>query len=152
MGATADGRFAADREAERLWRKCAALPNVHVMGHRPHDRIPDYLRHMDVNAMVYRTSDGGWWSEIFPLKSFEYLAAGRPIVSAPVVSLAGFSASMAFAATADEWIVAIEHALTDGGVGTERSRRAVAAANTWEHRIDRLEDWILDLPGIVPAH
>jgi glycosyltransferase involved in cell wall biosynthesis len=145
IGASADGRFAADSEAEALWCQCRALPNVHALGTKPHEEIPKYLLHMDVNAMCYRTHGKGWWSEIFPLKSMEYLAAGKPIVSAPLKSMLQFRSNFAIASTSDEWIAAIEHALVAGGIGTANSRREVAAANSWDHKIDCLQASILDM-------
>ena len=144
VGAGADGRFAADGDAEAMWLQCRSLPNVHVLGVKPHEDIPRYLRHMDVNVMCYRTDPRGWWSEIFPLKSFEYLAAGRPIVTAPLKTMRAFGDDMAIASTPAEWIGAIGHAISAGGVGTMRSRRQRARENTWDHRIDRLHGWMLD--------
>ena len=143
IGANAKGAFAADRDAEAAWSRCCALPNVHVLGAKPHAQIAPYLLHMDVNAMCYRTDGNGWWSEIFPLKSMEYLAAGRPIVSAPVKSIRAFAGSMAFASTAEDWVRAIEQALDHGGVGTVQSRRDAACANTWDDRIDALQEALL---------
>ncbi len=145
IGANSDQRFAADREAESLWARCRALPNVHVLGMKPHADVPQYLLNMDVNVMCYRMHDKGWWSEIFPLKSMEYLAAGKPIVSAPVKSMLRFDDNFAIATTARDWIDAIEHGLVAGGVGTATSRREVARANTWDDRVDCLQGWILDL-------
>jgi glycosyltransferase involved in cell wall biosynthesis len=110
-----------------------------------HDDVPPYLLNMDVNVMCYRTHGTGWWSEIFPLKSMEYLAAGKPIVSAPVKSMLRFHDNLAVATTVSEWLDAIEHALVMGGVGTAASRRELARANTWDHKIDCLQGWILDL-------
>ncbi|HET9046732.1 MAG TPA: glycosyltransferase, partial [Casimicrobiaceae bacterium] len=136
IGANAAGRFAADHEAEALWARCRALPNVHVLGPKNPADVPPYLTHMDVNAMCYRTDAGGWWSAIFPLKSLEYLAAGRPVISSRVPSMLPYRENMAFAATADEWIDAIAHGLA-GGVGTPASRFEVACANAWDDRIDR---------------
>ncbi len=143
IGATAEGRFAADHEAEALWARCRALPNVHVLGPKKPADVPPYLTHMDVNAMCYRTDAGGWWSAIFPLKSLEYLAAGRPVISSRVPSMLPYRENMAFAATTDEWIDAIAHGLA-GGVGTPASRFEVARANAWDDRIDRLHEWIAD--------
>lgn|GEM_PF-587898 len=143
VGAEPNGRFAADAEAETLWSRCRALPNVHVLGNKPHDDVPLYLTNMDVNLMCYRTHGTGWWSEIFPLKSMEYLAAGKPVVCAPVKSMLGYSDNIAIASTVREWIDAIEHALSSGGRGTPLSRRAVALANTWDHRIDLLQHLLL---------
>jgi glycosyltransferase involved in cell wall biosynthesis len=145
VGASADGRFAADAGAESLWLQCRDLPNVHVLEQKPHDEVPRILQHMDVNVMCYRTSAEGWWSEIFPLKMLEYLAIGRPVVSTPVKSVVPFAANVAIASTPGQWIEAIEHALANDGVGTAESRRSVALNNTWDQRIDCLDGWMRDL-------
>ena len=148
VGAIGNGtgeRFALDREAESQWVRCRALPNVHVLGIKAHAEVPRYLLNMDVNVMCYRTQGTGWWSEIFPLKSMEYLAAGRPVVSTMVKSMLRFGDNLALATTPAEWIDAIAHALIAGGVGTTASRREVAAANTWNRKVDCLQQWLFDL-------
>ena len=145
IGADAEGRFAVDTHAEALWARCRALPNVHVLGAKEHDEVPRYLLNMDVNVMCYRTQGEGWWSRIFPLKSMEYLAAGKPVVSTPVKSMLRFRDNLAIATSAGEWIDAIDHALGAGGVGTTASRREVARANTWDRKIDSLDEWLLEL-------
>ncbi len=145
VGAKAYGQFAADPESESLWQQCLRLPNVHWLGQKTHEEVPLYLTHLDVNVMCYRTTQEGWWSTIFPLKSMEYLAAGQPIVSAPVQSMRAFQDCLAMVSNAKEWIEAIEMALSYGGVGTRESRRSVARNNGWDDRIDRLEHWILEL-------
>ena len=144
VGAHADGRFAADCEAERSWSRCRNLPNIHVLGTKSHAEVPAYLLNMDVNVMCYRTDRIGWWSEIFPLKSMEYLAAGKPVVSSPVKSMLAFADNLAIAATPQQWVRAIEHALDAGGVGTSAMRRAIARANTWDQKIHRLEQRLLN--------
>ena len=145
IGADANGRFAVDAQAEALWSRCRALPNVHVLGPKEHDEVPSYLLNMDVNVMCYRTQGEGWWSRIFPLKSMEYLAAGKPVVSTPVKSMLRFGDNLAIATSAGEWIDAIDHALGAGGVGTPASRRETARANTWDRKIDSLHEWLLEL-------
>ena len=150
VGAGIDSRF-ADVQAESLWSRCLALPNVHVLGPRPHATVASYLLNMDVNAMCYRTDSEGWWAEIFPLKSMEYLAAGRPVITSPVKSMLQFNDSLAIATTPGEWIDAIDHALMAGGVGTPASRRDVARANTWDDKIDRLDASLLDMLSARPS-
>jgi glycosyltransferase involved in cell wall biosynthesis len=151
IGAGTDGRFAVDKRAESLWSRCRSLQNVHVLGPRLHSEVPSYLLNMDVNAMCYRTDGEGWWSEIFPLKSMEYLAAGKPVVTSPVKSMLQFKDNLAVATSVAEWIDAIEHALVGGGVGTAESRRQVARANSWDQKIDRLEAWIFEMVDSASA-
>lgn len=76
------------------WRARTDLPeNLQLHGHRPHGMLPSYLIAFDVvllpNQLVVHDHGGsrdiGQWTS--PLKLFEYMAAGRAIVSsdAPVL-------------------------------------------------------------------
>jgi hypothetical protein len=101
---------------------------------------------MDVNVMCYRLADDLWVDAIYPLKLHEYLAAGRPVVSADVASVRPFSDVVAIAHDTGQWESAIEMALSGGGCGTTASRRAIAAANSWAARVSELE---LELAALV---
>ena len=94
---------------------------------------------MDVNIMCYRLSDDLWIEGIYPLKLHEYLATGRPIVSADVPSVRPFADVVAIARGADQWERALESALSSGEPGSPTSRRQVAEANSWSVRVDQLE-------------
>ena len=94
--------------------------------------------------MCYRT-EGGWWVAGYPLKMHEYLAGGGPIISSDLSAVRPFSQVIDIAHTPDEWTAAIERALTSGGVGTPEQRRAVAHENTWDQRVDQLEEWLLKM-------
>lgn len=126
--------------------RCLALPNVHVLGARAHTELPAYLQHVDVNVMCYRTTPGGWWTDIYPLKLHEYLAVGKPVVASGIDAVREFASVIAIADSTNDWIGALANAIESGGVGTPRERRRVAEVNSWDKRIDRLEAWLHALP------
>lgn len=127
-------------------KRCQALPNIHFLGKKPHTDLPRYVQHVDVNVMCYRTTPGGWWTDIYPLKLHEYLAAGKPVVASSIDAVREFSAVVAIAESVDDWVRAISHAIEAGGVGSSAERQRVAARNSWEKRIDALEEWLAELP------
>jgi glycosyltransferase involved in cell wall biosynthesis len=63
------------------------LPNVHLLGHRPYNELPDYLRGGVVGMIPYRITEHT--TSIFPMKALEYLAAGLPVVSTPLPAFSG---------------------------------------------------------------
>ncbi|GAB3611875.1 glycosyltransferase family protein [Humibacter ginsengisoli] len=69
------------RNRDRL----AGHPAVAVLGPRDHDTVPGYLRHADVLLVPHVVT--AFTDSLDPIKLYEYLAVGRPIVSTPV---AGF--------------------------------------------------------------
>jgi len=76
-------------QAERLKRKVkeAGLANVLVIGFVPHRMVPVYLAAFDVLLMPYQEAVRTHQKKhdiascMSPLKMFEYMAAGRPIVA-----------------------------------------------------------------------
>ena len=65
-------------ELERI-NALLSLPNVQWVGPKPFESLPSYLRITTVGLTPYADSDFNRAS--FPLKTLEYLAAGKPVVS-----------------------------------------------------------------------
>jgi glycosyltransferase involved in cell wall biosynthesis len=141
------GRVHLDDDAESLrdWQACIALGNVHHLDGKDSAALPAYLHHADVNVMCYRIDGNGWWLRGSPLKLHEQLAAGKPVVGAALDAVRPFAHVLDVVRTHEEWMAAIERALSSGGVGTPARRRAVALQNSWDRRIDVLERWLVDM-------
>jgi glycosyltransferase involved in cell wall biosynthesis len=110
--------------------------NAHWIGYRPFAELPRILAEMDVCIVPYRP--GPLTHSCSPLKVYEYLAAGRPVVSTPLEGLLQCSEVIETAYDPSGFLAAIERALADPEHGRER-RLAVAAANSWTHRVVELE-------------
>ena len=61
------------------------LGNVRLLGPRPYSQLPAYLRQADVALLPLRHND--YTRHMFPMKFFEYLAAGCPVVATAIPSL-----------------------------------------------------------------
>lgn len=131
---------------------CRHLPNVHFLGEKPVDVLPRYVGHADVNVMCYRTDSGGWWNSVYPLKLHEYLASGKPVISAPLASVQPFAHVVEIASSVADWISAIERALSHGGLATPGQRLAIANENTWDLRVDQLEQWLCEMIDAGERH
>jgi len=134
-------------EEVRQWRIVKDLPNVHYLGERSYAQMPAYLHHMDVNTMCYAADGVGWWIRGYPLKLHELLAAGKPVVGAPLETIVPFSHVVEIAKGPQQWMEALERALYSGGRGTIAERRAEALKNTWDQRLDVLEARLLKMCG-----
>ena len=55
------------------------LPNVHLLGGKPRQQLPSYLRGLKAALIPYKVCE--LTRNIFPLKLFEYLAAGLPVIA-----------------------------------------------------------------------
>ena len=80
-------------------------------------------------------------NNIFPLKLFEYLGSGKPVVSTDFnPDLKEFTDETVFyCKNAEEFSGALDAALKDTDAQMQK-RLAVAAGNTWEHRAIEIKD------------
>jgi glycosyltransferase involved in cell wall biosynthesis len=111
------------------------LPNVHLLGGRRRDELPGYLTALDCCLLPYRP--GVWGAHGSPLKLWEYLYAGPPIVGSGYEVLREYADFVDYARP-EELPEAVERAVTAGAPGDVDRRRAFALENTWEHRAAEL--------------
>jgi glycosyltransferase involved in cell wall biosynthesis len=113
-----------------------AAPNIHLLGARRQEELPAVLAAADIGLIPYAIND--LTRSVFPMKVYEYLAAGLPVVSTPLPALDGV-ADVDVVADADAAVAAIEAELArdDQKVREARSRRA--AGHSWESRIAEIE-------------
>lgn len=109
--------------------------NVSLIGLRAYDTLPSAIAAFDVALIPYAHNE--YTRSVFPLKVYEYLAAGKPVVAAGVPSVARLQPHVRLAETPEAFVAAISEAIAAGDGGASE-RIAVAAANTWEHRANTL--------------
>lgn len=110
-------------------------PNIHFLGYRPYVSLPDYLRGMDVAVLPSLLND--YTRSMFPMKFFEYLAAGKPVVGTRLPSLADYEHLYAPADSIDDFEHALEAVLADKNLVIEAGIEA-AKSHTWQSRCQHM--------------
>ena len=111
-------------------------PNVTWLGLVPYEELPTVVSAFDVGLIPYVEND--YTHNVFPLKLFEYLAAGKPIVATGLPELAGMEPDVVLAHDLEEIEEAVAQVLELGSQSDVERRQALAAKNTWEARTERL--------------
>lgn len=124
-----------------------ALGNVHFLGQKSHLELPAYMNHMDINIMCYNIEGDIWARNGYPLKMHEYLATGKPVISADLAAVRDFSDVITIADDTADWNSKILHALKQEQTSElVQMRRDVARNNDWDNRasvISRdIENWL----------
>ena len=119
------------------------VSNIHLLGPRPYNSLPAYLKGFDVALLPNNVNE--YTDSMFPMKFFEYLAAGKPVVSVNLKALIDFSEVASIVDSTDEFISAIADALTDDHLALDK-RLAVAKKYTYEARTKRMLNIIEESP------
>ena len=110
-----------------------ALPNCYLLGWRPYDELPAFLQHSAVCLLPFTTNE--LTRAVDPVKVYEYLAAGKPVVATELPELAKCGDLIDTVASVDEAVRAIErHLLRPEDEARRLARLAFAACQTWEAR------------------
>jgi glycosyltransferase involved in cell wall biosynthesis len=121
------------------------LPNVHFLGKQPVGELPCFIKGFDVCMIPYVIDD--FTRNIYPLKLHEYLASGKPVVATRIPAVAAFESQglTRIADTPAAFLSAVEDALAEADPVLARRRIDVAAANTWEARVERKSELVADV-------
>jgi glycosyltransferase involved in cell wall biosynthesis len=117
----------------------APLPNVHLLGARPYAALPEVLRAADAGIVPYAINE--LTRSVFPMKVYEYLAAGLPVVSTPLPALDGV-AGVATAADGPAMAAALERALAEDGPEARRARSNAVRDRSWEARLEEIGSYL----------
>lgn len=133
--------FVGPVDADYIREGDFAAPNLHLPGPVDYQQMPAVLKGFDVCIIPFKKDDVS--NNIFPLKLFEYLGAGKPVVSTDFNDdLQNFTNGLVpYCSTADEFTDALNAALVDSQATEKVARRiSIAANNTWEHRITDIKE------------
>lgn len=114
------------------------LPNITFAGTVKHEELPGRLGTVDVFILPYKRIP--FTQSVFPAKTFECLATGKPVVATPIDELRQFDGVFALASDGAGFIQAIEHALTHDTTERCEKRRAIAKDNSWEKRFATMNE------------
>lgn len=112
------------------------LSNIYLLGPKPYRSTPAYLYHFDVCIIPFKINIVT--SSADPIKMYEYMAAGKMIISSDLPEVRKIPNAM-IADGADDFIHKIEEALK---VSEKREimemNKRYAAKNTWDRRVNKI--------------
>ena len=113
--------------------KLQQLKNVHFLGMKSREEVPQYISGFDVCLMPFNRTEVG--KGLLPLKMFEYLALGKPIVATSSEVLKQFEKVLYLADDKDAFVQEIENAMGDHDRTNSDSRRKYALKYSWKNRV-----------------
>jgi glycosyltransferase involved in cell wall biosynthesis len=110
--------------------------NVRLLGPRPYAQLPAYLAAMDVALIPFKHMAVTYHAD--PIKAYEYLAAGVPVVATDMPALRRLAHVVRLADSPDSFSAQIQAALSEGRDAAREVRQVEAARHSWQSRFDEL--------------
>lgn len=117
--------------------KLRGLANVHLLGEKPYAELPAYLAGFDVCTIPFLRIP--LTEATNPVKVFEYLSAGKPVVATKLPELEALANVIYLYSTPDEFVRGLEQAISENSTELAAKRQAVARENTWRDRYQSLK-------------
>ncbi len=117
-----------------------SLPNVRFLGRKSAEELPRYLKSADACLIPYLVDEHTRY--MHPLKTLEYLAAGRPVIASPLPALKIYDGHISIAGDSDSFIAAVERELASDTPEKRLARSAYAAQHTWDERLEKISGLI----------
>ncbi len=121
--------------------KLEQLPNFYFLGNKKFEELPAYQKAIDVCMIPYRVTEETMF--ISPLKLYEYMSAGKPIVSTPLPEVKEFNGIVKIANSAQDFINNISEFLNNDNSEIIKKSLEIANNNSWDNRVLQMSDIII---------
>ena len=112
-------------------------PNVHLLGRRSYADLPRYMHHADIGLIPFDVEQHGELvRSIHPLKLYEYLACGLPVVAVEWEELTYLKSPALLCRGTDAFISALERAISEPRDKVTLQR--YASLHDWERRVEAI--------------
>ncbi len=117
-------------------------PNVYLLGPVPYSEMPQMLKGFDIAIIPFKKDKVS--DTIFPLKLFEYLGAGKPVIVTDFNDdLKEFTRdAVKYCSDAVSFTNAMNDILANDNLANRKQRLFVAQQNTWEIRAKEIDELI----------
>jgi teichuronic acid biosynthesis glycosyltransferase TuaH len=105
--------------------------NVHYLGMKPEEELPTYLHHFDACIIPFKKN--GVTLATNPLMMYQYLAAGKPVVTVDLPETRDIPEVYA-ASTHDEFVARLRSVLSTEFVFNRSAAKRWLSQNTWRSR------------------
>jgi len=116
--------------------------NIHWLGAKAHNEIPDYLRQFDVCVNLLKVDDHN--DRRSPLRLFDYLTTDRPVLSTGVTEAFNHQPHIKVALDHDDFSRILDETLKGGFPVDTCSRWKYVSKQTWEARVKQFEKLVDD--------
>lgn len=126
-----------------LHRKLKYCKNVLLIGRVKYNDAPSYLNKFNVAIIPHKINE--FIKSTNPMKMYDYLAAGKPIVSTMGAGIEMFGKEIYATNDADEFCRFIDKALKENSAEKQAERRRLVAKHSWTSRANIMLENVFEM-------
>jgi GT2 family glycosyltransferase len=112
--------------------RLSKLPNVRLLGEKPYSELSKYLYWFDICIIPFKLNK--LTEATNPVKFYEYISSGKPVVSTKIPELVSFEDYLYLADGKEDFVKKIATALAENSKEIRDKRIKLAKENTWDKR------------------
>jgi len=121
------------------------ISNIYLLGEKPYEELPGYLYWFDVCCIPFKLNE--LTEATNPVKLYEYLSAGKPVVATRLPELKEYSRYLYLADGVRDFVSNVEEALEEDDPERRNQRIEFAKGNSWDQRFSVIQEAV---KGIFP--
>jgi len=121
------------------------LPNFYYLGKKPYEILPDYLGRFACAHIPFDRTP--LTVNVNPVKLYEYLASGVPVVATPLPELEEFRDVCALAENPERYLSAVRHSIENDDSEKRKKRMDKVENETWDARVRDYCNLVIELLG-----
>ena len=114
------------------YQQLISRKNIYLLGQKDYSLIPSYGKYFDVAIMPWNQND--WIKHCNPVKTKEYLALGKPVISTPYPELENYLDVIYEAKTPVEFSEKIKFALANDSSELKQKRKDKVKDYSWDSK------------------
>jgi glycosyltransferase involved in cell wall biosynthesis len=127
-------------EQDSLKMALEKMPNVHFLGYKTYQEAPMYIQQFDVGIIPHKTA--GFSASTNPMKMYEYLACGKPVVATDNIGTENVNEIIEVAKDYEDFNNKINKVLDEDSDLNRQSRQEFIKKHSWLNTVNKMLELI----------
>ena len=127
-------------EQNSLKMELEKMPNVHFLGYKTYQEAPMYIQQFDVGIIPHKAS--GFSASTNPMKTYEYLACGKPVVASNNIGTENIGDIIEVANNYQQFNEKIQQVLENDDQSKRDLRQEFVKKHSWLNTVNKMLDLV----------
>jgi len=127
-------------EQDKIKAELEAEKNIHFLGYKKYADAPMYIQQFDIGLIPHKVA--GFNASTNPMKMYEYLACGKPVVATKNIGTENIQDMITTAKNYEEFSRSVKELLAADSSKQQAERREFVKKFSWHHTVSKMLELI----------